>query len=212
MLLTAKILLAIAAAVAGAIGGSRWIARLYQQSTEILSFPHEVQKQNRQRKRYLPAALGVLFAFYLLSAGTGVLSICLNLFYIFFLVIFTVTDFEQQVIFDKMLLPFALLGVVAAIIGEAGLISHLLAALGGGVLFLLLAILTRGGIGGGDIKLVAALGLWLGVSSLSHVVVVGFIGGGIGALIMMLFCHKKRTDTFAYGPYFTIAALLMLLL
>ena len=80
----------------------------------------------------------------------------------------------------------------------------------GGILFLVLAILTRGGIGGGDIKLIAALGLWLGSSQLLDVIVMGLIAGGIGAFLLMKFAHKKKTDTFAYGPFFTVAALLQL--
>ena len=80
----------------------------------------------------------------------------------------------------------------------------------GGILFLVLAILTRGGIGGGDIKLIAALGLWLGSSQLLDVVAMGLIAGGIGAFLLMKFAHKKKTDTFAYGPFFTVAALLQL--
>lgn len=212
MMFVLKIILAVVAAVGGALGGSRWIAALYQQKREILSFPHKTCEQNNQRLRFLPAALGVLFAYYLLSATAGTLTIFLTLFYIYFLVIFTVTDFEQQVIFDNMMLPFALMGLSAAFISEAGILNHLLAALGGGALFLLLAILTRGGIGGGDIKLIAALGLWLGVSSLTHVIAVGLISGGIAALFLLLSGQKKRTDTFAYGPYFAIAALIVLLL
>ena len=111
-----------------------------------------------------------------------------------------------------MLMPFAVLGLFTSIINDAPLLERLIAALGGGALFLILAILTRGGIGGGDIKLIAALGLWMGVSHLTDVIVLGLIGGGIGALILLKFGHKKRTDTFAYGPYFTIAALLQLFL
>jgi len=36
------------------------------------------------------------------------------------------------------------------------------------------------------------------------------IAGGIGAFLLMKFAHKKKTDTFAYGPFFTVAALLQL--
>ncbi|BAL83683.1 putative peptidase [Selenomonas ruminantium subsp. lactilytica TAM6421] len=207
-----KLLFAIAAAVIGAMTGSRWIERLYEKKPDILSFPHQTSAQNHQRRRFLPAVLGTLFAFYLLTTAATPLLAVLQLFYIYFLILFTFTDFEQQVIFDRMLIPFALLGLPATLLSGAGIVNHLLAALSGGLLFLLLAIITRGGIGGGDIKLIAALGLWLGVNSLSHVIAMGLIGGGIGALLLMLLKHKKRTDTFAYGPYFTIAALILLLL
>ena len=212
MLFVMKLLFAIFAAVAGAIGGSRWIAKLYEQKSDILSFPHKTSDQNQMRRKFLPAILGMLFAFYLLSADAYLSTSFFSLLYIYFLVIFSVTDFEQQVIFDRMLLPFALLGIISSFISGANVIHHLMAALGGGALFLLLAILTKGGIGGGDIKLIAALGLWLGVKSLLDVITIGLIGGGIGAFVLLKWGNKKRTDTFAYGPYFAIAALLKLLL
>lgn len=207
-----KFILAVCAAVAGAIGGSRWIASLYAQKKDILSFPHKTSDQNQKRSRFLPAILGILFAFYLLSTDASVTTLFFSLFYLYFLVIFSVTDWEQQVIFDRMLIPFAILGCLFTLVCGAGITNHLLAALGGGALFLLLAILTKGGIGGGDIKLIAALGLWLGVNSLADVITIGLIAGGIGAFILLKWGNKKRTDTFAYGPYFAIAALAKLLL
>ena len=212
MLFIVKLILTIILAVGGTLLGNKWIAGLYAQKREILTFPHKVQEQNRQRHRFLPAILGVFFALYLLSTSAEVLTTFFMLFYIYFLVIFSVTDFEQQVIFDNMLIPFTLMGLSYSFLSDAGFFNHLTAALGGGALFLILAILTKGGIGGGDIKLIAALGLWLGISSLTHVIAVGFIGGGIAALFLLLSGQKKRTDTFAYGPYFAIAALIVLLL
>lgn len=207
-----KIFIAVVCAVGGAIGGGRWIDNLYPAKKQILSFPAKIYAQAQTRRRYLPAALGMLFAFYLLSHELPVTSYAFHLLYIYFLVLFTVTDCEQQVIFDVMLIPFALLGLIFCLADGLPLVHHLAAALGGGLLFLLLAVLTRGGVGGGDIKLIAGLGLWLGVNSLLHVVVCGLIAGGLGALFLLIVKHKKRTDTFAYGPFFTLAALLQLYL
>lgn len=212
MILGLKIVTAIICAVTGAIAGSYWIEKLYQTKTSILTFPHKVLKQAKKRRQFLPPVLGILFAFYLLSYEGTVLTQLFNLIFIYFLVLFTITDFEQQVIFDVMQLPFALCGLAFCLISGFPLLNHLTAALGGGVIFLVLSILTRGGIGGGDIKLIAALGLWLGTAALTDVVAFGFIAGGIAAFILMVFMHKKRTDKFAYGPYFTLAALLQLFL
>lgn len=87
-----------------------------------------------------------------------------------------------------------------------------MAAAVGGIVFLVLAVLTKGGIGGGDIKLVAALGLWLGSDMLMTVVIAGIVLGGMAALIMLATGKRKKGDFFAYGPYFTISALLFTLL
>ena len=212
MLLCVKMIAAILCAVGGSLAACRYIDTLYQQKRDILSFPQQTGFQALQRRRYLPAVLGILFAFCLLNFEFDFFVIVLTLLFIYFLVIFTITDWEQQVIFDITLLPFSLLGLIFCLVTGADLAAHLLAALGGGFLFLLLAVLTRGGIGGGDIKLIAALGLWLGVDALVEVVAWGFIAGGIGAFFLLKFRHKKKTDTFAYGPFFTIAALLQLFL
>lgn len=212
MLFFLKLASAVIMAVTGALAGNIWIKKLYADKESILSFPHKISSQAKNRQRYLPGVLGMAFAFYLLTSSAGALTIILNLFFVYFLILFTITDLEQQVIFDAMLIPFGILGLFSCLAAESLLFNHLLAALGGGALFLILAILTRGGIGGGDIKLIAALGLWLGVHQLTDVVAMGLIAGGIGAFFLLKFAHKKRTDTFAYGPYFTIAALLQLFL
>ena len=78
--------------------------------------------------------------------------------------------------------------------------------------FLLLAIVTHGGIGGGDIKLIAVLGLWLGTDMLLTIVISGVVLAGIAAIIMLVTKKKGRQDYFAYGPYFTLSALAFTLL
>ena len=93
----------------------------------------------------------------------------------------------------------------------APLLKNLFAAVAGGLIFLALAYLTRGGVGGGDVKLIAALGLWLGPERLTAVVCVGFFIGGLAALLLLLTGQKKRKDAFAYGPCFTLPAILALL-
>lgn len=210
MLFILKVFIAIIFAVSGAIAGNQWIIKLYRVKENILSFPHKIFSQHENRKRFLPGILGILMAFYLLSNNSIVPVQFFSLFFIYFLILFTFTDWEQQVIFDAMLLPFALLGLFSSVLTGLPVLNHLAAGLGGGLLFLVLAILTRGGIGGGDIKLIAALGLWLGSSQLLDVIVMGLIAGGIGAFLLLKFAHKKKTDTFAYGPFFTVAALLQL--
>ena len=133
------------------------------------------------------------------------------------LLIITTTDLEQELIFDATTAPLALLGLGYAsfLAWEAGtpavLFLHLLAAAAGGLVFLLLAVLTRGGIGGGDVKLMAALGLWLGPDRLLTVSAVGFVLGGLAALFLLVVKKKDRRATFAYGPYFALSALVIML-
>jgi len=128
-----------------------------------------------------------------------------------FMLFITFTDFEQYVIFDKVLLPLLLLALLFTPLLQAPLIDRMIAAFTGGLLMLLLAVFTHGGIGGGDIKLIFVLGFWLGTELLFSVLLLGFIAGGIAAILLLLTKKKNRTGTFAYGPYFALAALLFFL-
>jgi leader peptidase (prepilin peptidase)/N-methyltransferase len=212
MIFFIKLCAVVICAIIGAFAGNYWLKKLYQEKESILTFPDKMFDQSQKRHKFLLPVLIILFILYQLTHNPTISDNIFNLIFIYFLILFTITDFEQQVIFDVMQLPFALCGLAFCLVSGFPLLNHLTAALGGGVIFLVLAILTRGGIGGGDIKLIAALGLWLGTTALIDIVAFGFIAGGIAAFILMVFMHKKRTDKFAYGPYFTIAALLQLFL
>ena len=191
--------------------GSFWIDRLYlqEEDTNLLSFPEQIVSRAKYRK--------ILLFFLLLSCiGKAWISISgpalfYNIAAIAFLSFITVTDFEQYVIFDSMLLPLAILGLCYTLHLQLPVTEHLVAGLGGGLLFFLITLLTNGAIGGGDIKLIAALGLWLGLRPLFSVIMYGFLAGGIAALFLLITKQKKRHDYFAYGPYFALSGIGVLL-
>ncbi|MCR5177116.1 MAG: prepilin peptidase [Anaerovibrio sp.] len=120
-----------------------------------------------------------------------------------------VSDMFWQLIFDKQLILFLIIGIIRLLLQGYPIADHLEASVIGGGLFLLLAVLTRGGFGGGDVKLLAVLGLWLGCEDLLSTAVMGIILGGLAALFLLLTkrCHKR--DMFPYGPYFALSALIV---
>ena len=208
----ASLALCAALAALGSLGGARWLARLYVSDREALSFPARAEAQTRRHAALLFAALLLMFSWTALTMQhLEPRSLAFLLVFQFFLILYTVTDLEQQVIFDRMLAPFALIGLLSLPLLGRVASDHLLAALAGGGVFLALAIATRGGIGGGDIKLIAALGLWLGTDQLLTVVCTGMILGGVAALLLLVTKRRKRGEMFAYGPYFTVAALVLTL-
>lgn len=191
--------------------GSFWITRLYAQEldSDLLSFPEQITQRSRFRKPLLFLLLTVcLIKAWSIAAG-------IQLFYyviaIVLLIFVTVTDFEQYVIFDSMLLPFAVAGICYTLHMQLPITEHLTAALSGGLLFFLLTLLTKGSIGGGDIKLIAAMGLWLGIRPLLSVIAYGFMAGGVAALLLLITKQKGRHDYFAYGPYFALSGIGILL-
>ena len=129
------------------------------------------------------------------------------------LIAITYWDLREQLIYRRHLLPLALCGLMATLLSApegqlmARALDSLLAAAAGFLSFLLLAVLTGGGIGGGDIKLMGALGLWLGTEKLLLVALAGCLLGGLFALLALLTGRKKRGEAIPYAPGFTLAAL-----
>ena len=73
-------------------------------------------------------------------------------------------------------------------------------------------MVTRGSIGGGDIKLMGALGLWLGLKAIWQVAVGGILLGGIWALLLILCKKKGRKDFVPYSPGFILCGIIVYLL
>jgi leader peptidase (prepilin peptidase) / N-methyltransferase len=121
-------------------------------------------------------------------------SICLSLFFI---------DLKHQIIPNGHNLLLFILGLMY-LFGNGydpsftgyGLLSGLI--LFG--LFFLIMVLTRS-LGGGDVKMMAGMGLFLGLNSLINFLLISFLSGAIVSIILMIMKKKKRTDMIAFGPY-----------
>jgi len=201
-----EIFFSVTAAAVLTVVGSLWINGLYRTSTE-LTFPKKIYARARFRVPILFVALTFLFV---KISSTPVPEIFFTAAAIWLLALMTVTDFEQYMLFDAMTLPLAIIGGFFSWHAGANFFDVTGAAIIGGGFFLLLAVVT-GALGGGDVKLIAALGLWLGCEKLLSVVLIGSIAGGVAALLMILTRKKDRRSYFAYGPYFTLAAIYVLL-
>ncbi|NMD99205.1 prepilin peptidase [Selenomonas bovis] len=208
-----SLLAAEASALLAGVLGARWVNDLYAANPDIMSFPDQVPRQQQRHARLLCGLLSLLFCYTVLTMrAADAVHLAFLLFFEFFLLVYTLTDFEQQVIFDRMLVPFAAAALVSLPLLGRDIPDHLIAGAAGFAVFLVLAVVTRGGIGGGDIKLIAALGLWLGTDQLLTVACTGMILGGVAALLLLVTKRRKRGEMFAYGPYFTVAALVLALI
>ena len=197
---------AILIAAACTVVGSAWIDHLYSKAPQdLLSFPERITSRAVYRKP-------LLFLLLVICIGRAIMIATMPaLFYwivaIVLLSFVTATDFEQYVIFDAILLPLAIVGIFYTLHMGLPLKEHVIASLGGGLLFFLLAVVTKGAIGGGDIKLITAMGLWIGIRPLISVIAYGFIAGGVAALFLLITKQKKKSDYFAYGPYFALSGI-----
>jgi leader peptidase (prepilin peptidase) / N-methyltransferase len=116
-------------------------------------------------------------------------------------------------------LTYPLTPVLAVLFVTAGLVAGqpgaaLRSVLGGLAAFaalLLLALISPKGMGMGDVKLAAALGLGLGYLSWGHVVLGvfgGFLLGGVGSIALLASGAKSRKDLIPFGPYLALGTLI----
>jgi leader peptidase (prepilin peptidase)/N-methyltransferase len=83
------------------------------------------------------------------------------------------------------------------------------------VLFSLLAAFSKGGIGGGDVRLAPVLAMFLGWLGASHVYIglgSGFILGGVMAAGMLITRRASTSTRIAFGPFLCIGAVIAALL
>ena len=89
------------------------------------------------------------------------------------------------------------------------LIRALLAALVLFAAYLVLRMLSAGGVGGGDVKLAAVIGLhlgWLGWGSVLVGTLAGFVLGGVFAAGMLLVRRADRRSAIPFGPWMLAGA------
>jgi leader peptidase (prepilin peptidase)/N-methyltransferase len=132
------------------------------------------------------------------------------------LLVVTFIDLEHQIIPDVISIPGLLVGLgLSVLTGNPGWKSSLIGLLvGGGLLYLLAAgyeILTkREGMGGGDIKLLAMIGAFLGWTGVLVTVILAAVVGSILGIALILFWKKGRTHALPFGPFLSLGALIHL--
>ena len=152
-------------------------------------------------------AAGLFVAMFLgLLLPASLVSKALSCFLLCWLWLLWLIDYRFQFIFDDSLLPLLVVGLVATPWLPFSIWQRLAAGAGAFVVLAALAILGRGALGGGDVKMMAVLGLWFGVNGIITATSVGFIIGGIAAIVMLLFKVHGRKDFFAFGPFLIIGA------
>lgn len=157
----------------------------------------------------------------LITAGTVVLTGACGLafglsleaaiaaFFCFVLVIITRTDFEHRLIPNRVVLPAALLVLVARTIDDPGVVWSA-AALGAGLVLFLIVFAYPRGMGMGDVKLSVLLGAALGVP-----VIVGLFIGFIAAFLpaaALLIRHgaAARKRAIPLGPFLALGGVIAL--
>ncbi|WP_338066847.1 A24 family peptidase [Evansella clarkii] len=125
------------------------------------------------------------------------------------LVIITVSDITTMLIPNKILIVFLGIFIVLRIISplDPWWSSILGAATGFGVL-LLIAIISKGGMGGGDIKLFGVLGIVLGLQGVLLTLFFASLIGSVAGITAMLTKKVKKGQPVPFGPAIAAGSLL----
>ena len=152
---------------------------------------------------------GVLFAFAYWKIGFS-LELIVAILFISMLVIITVSDLAYMLIPDKVLLFFGALLIIARVFSPLEpWWDSIIGAVGGFGLLLLIAILSKGGMGGGDIKLFAVIGLVLGIiPTLLTLFLAAFIGAIVGVIHLRRSKQGRKTPV-PFGPSIALAAIIV---
>ena len=130
------------------------------------------------------------------------------LFLVSLLVIISVSDIAYMVIPDKVLAFFLLLFAAVRLFHplDPWWDSLLGAVTGFGILFLL-AIISKGGMGGGDIKLFFVLGVVLGVKKTVFTLFFASFTGALFGIIRILLKGYQKRNPIPFGPFISIGAI-----
>jgi leader peptidase (prepilin peptidase)/N-methyltransferase len=112
----------------------------------------------------------------------------------------SITDIERRIIPNRIVLPALAIALVVQTARDPSA-EWVLAALGAGGFFLLLALVHPAGLGMGDVKLAAFMGAWLG----GDVAVAVFVGSLLGMLPALLVLVQRGSEgrkvALPYGPF-----------
>jgi leader peptidase (prepilin peptidase)/N-methyltransferase len=121
-------------------------------------------------------------------------------------------DLEHKIVPDVITLPGILVGLLASLcLTQVGIANALIGTCLGGGLFFLIAVLSPGGMGGGDIKLVAMLGAFLGWQAVLVTIFLGALCGAMVGVGLMLLKRKGRKDPLPFGPFLAAGALIAMI-
>jgi leader peptidase (prepilin peptidase)/N-methyltransferase len=175
-----------------------------------------------RRALVVEALAAVLFAWLWFRFGPGWPVLAAS-FYTSLLIVILFIDLEHRLVLNRVTYPaMGAALVLAALRSLPGdplalapiapvILSSLLGGALGFVIIFIPAWITKGGIGGGDVKLGALMGLFLGFPAVFAGLFLGFLGGGVGAVVLLVTRVRGRRDAVPYAPFLAAGAWVALL-
>jgi Flp pilus assembly protein protease CpaA len=131
--------------------------------------------------------------------------------YMAILILVTVIDLEHRLVLNRVILPAIALALIAGLFTPGLSMPQVLVGglIGFGV-FYLIALVYPGGMGAGDVKLAAFIGLITGFPDVVLAIVVTIFAGGLISLLLVVTRVRTIRDYIPYGPFLVIGGVFAL--
>ena len=165
------------------------------------------------------AALAGMGAWSVWSGGAAAPALVRHAAALLLLLSAALFDYRTHLIPNFLVIAMLLSGAVILggefLFDRSGFAAALLSAAGGLIIcfpvFCLLSLLTRSGLGMGDVKLISAMAWLLGLSVALASVLFGLVLCTLAAIGLMLTKKKSKTDFIPFGPFIFAGYILLLL-
>ncbi len=149
------------------------------------------------------AMTGLIFVLLWNHYGLSIELAIAMLFASLFIVILVI-DLEHHLILNRVVYPAIVLAFLARILTpNYGIISVVIGGVTGAGILLLVAHIFPGGMGMGDVKLAALIGLLVGFPQVFIALLICFVSGGAVASGLLLARLKGRKDPIPLAPFLT---------
>ena len=157
------------------------------------------------------AAFGLLFFF----VGPS-WELAIAIFYTCLMVVIFFIDLEKELILNWLVYPAVVIALILSLLDTQLSRSVIIAPsfgsalLGAGLamgLFLVIALVSRGGMGMGDVKMAALMGAMLGYPVIFAGIFMAIVGGGLISVLLLVFKIKGRKEGIPFGPFLALGTL-----
>lgn len=133
------------------------------------------------------------------------------------LIIIAFIDLKEQMVPDVISLPGIVIGfILSFFVSYISFINSALGVVVGGGIIIIIGlagslIFKKEAMGGGDVKLAAMIGAFLGWRYIIISLFLGFFLGALAGIILILSKIKKREDAIPFGPFIALGSIITLL-
>jgi leader peptidase (prepilin peptidase)/N-methyltransferase len=133
------------------------------------------------------------------------------------LIIIAFIDLNEQIVPDVISLPGTVIGfIISFFVPYISFINSALGVFVGGGIILVIGlagsvIFKKEAMGGGDVKLAAMIGAFLGWRYIIISLFLGFFLGAVAGIVLVLSKIKSREDTVPFGPFIALGSMITLL-